>query len=340
MATSQLRNVIRQLRSVALFDTAGLTDGQLLNRFITHRDETAFAALVRRHGPMVWGVCRRAAGNHHDAEDAFQATFLVLVRKAATIVPREMVANWLHGVAHNTAIKARAMADKHHARERQVKEMPEPEAGEPDLWRELQPRLDQELSRLPDMYRVPIVLCDLEGRTHKDAARQLGLPQGTLSARLSRARGMLARRLAPRGVLLSGGALAGTLSLHAAPAAVPAAMLDATIQAATLLAAGQAAAGAISVKVAALAEGVLKTMFLTKLKIATSLLVLVGLLGGGAGVGFLALRTQAAEPSQQQKGDVRPSQFIRRSAPRDVKSELPESATLKRLPWMASTASS
>ena len=113
---------------------------------------------------MVWGVCRRVLRNHHDAEDAFQATFLVLVRKAASIVPRAMVANWLYGVARQTALKARATVAKKKGRERQVKEMPEPAAGEQDLWRDLQPLLDEVLSRLPDKYRAVIVLCDLNDR--------------------------------------------------------------------------------------------------------------------------------------------------------------------------------
>src|SRR5262249_31988078 len=135
------------------------------------------AALVRRHGPMVWGVCRRILGNHHDAEDAFQATFLVLVRKAATIVPRDMVANWLYGVAYQTARKARAMAARRNSRERLVFPMPEAAAADGDGWSELWSLLDQELNRLPEKYRAPVVLCDLAGRTYKEAARQLGCPE-------------------------------------------------------------------------------------------------------------------------------------------------------------------
>src|SRR5205823_8675279 len=169
MATSQMSEVIQHLRRV-LRDGAGLADGQLLEDYLSRRDEAALAALVRRHGPMVWGVCRRVLRNHHDAEDAFQATFLVLVRKAASIVPREMVANWLYGVAHQTALKARATAAKRKGRERQVTQMPEPAVTEQDLWTDLLPLLDQELSRLPDKYRSVIILCDLEGKTRKEAA--------------------------------------------------------------------------------------------------------------------------------------------------------------------------
>src|SRR5215470_16466737 len=163
MTTNQMTEVIHHLRrTVLLRDGAGLTDGQLLEGYINRRDQAALAALMRRHGPMVWGVCRRLL-DHHDAEDAFQATFLVLVRKAASIVPRQMVVNWLYGVAHQTALNARATAARRKGRERQVTEMPEPAVAEQDPWRDLQPVLDEELSRLPDKYRAVIVLCDLEG---------------------------------------------------------------------------------------------------------------------------------------------------------------------------------
>jgi RNA polymerase sigma factor (sigma-70 family) len=275
MATKETSQAIQHLCRVLLHDEARLTDGQLLGCFLERRDGHAFAALVRRHGPLVWGVCRRLLGEQ-DAEDAFQATFLVLVRKAASIVPREMVANWLYGVAHQTALKARATATKKKGRERQVTEMPEPGVAEQDLWRDLRPLLDEELSRLPDRYRVVIVLCDLEGKTRTEVAGQLGLPEGTVGSRLARARAILAKRLARHGLAVSGGALAAVLSQKVASAGVPPSVVSATIQAATLVAAGQAAAtGAISVKVAALTKGVLKTMLLNKL---TAMKALVGML--------------------------------------------------------------
>jgi RNA polymerase sigma factor (sigma-70 family) len=171
MAMSPMSEVLLHLRSTVLpRDGAGRTDGQLLEDFIGRRDEAALTALVRQHGPMVWGVCRRTLPNYHDAEDAFQATFLVLVRKAAAVVPRELVANWLYGVAHQTALKARATAARRRERERQVTEMPEPAVAEPNLRHGLQPLLDEALSRLPDKYRAVIVLCDLEGKTRKEVA--------------------------------------------------------------------------------------------------------------------------------------------------------------------------
>src|SRR5690349_22336961 len=131
MATKRLGQLVRQLRNAALLqEGAGLTDGQLLGCFIEHQDEAAFAALVKRHGPMVWGVCRRLLRNHHDAEDAFQATFLVLGKKAATLPNRETVGNWLYGVAHQTAVRMRAVVAKRGVRERQVEVMPEPTTAE------------------------------------------------------------------------------------------------------------------------------------------------------------------------------------------------------------------
>jgi len=284
MATNQLTRVIHNLREATLpHDDACRTDGQLLECYIRSREETAFARLVHRHGPMVWGVCRRVLRSHQDAEDAFQATFLILVRKAASIVSKELVANWLYGVAHQTALKARATTAKRGTREKQVTVMPEPVLEQQELWDDLQPLLDQELSCLPDKYRAVIALCDLEGKTRKEAARQLGLPEGTVASRLATARTMLAKRLERHGLRVSGVALAAVLARNAVSASVPNSVASSTIQAATLFAAGPAAAtGAISAKAVALAEGVLKTMLLTKLKIATAVLVVMAVVGAGA----------------------------------------------------------
>jgi RNA polymerase sigma factor (sigma-70 family) len=247
---------------------------------------------------MVWGVCRRVLGNYHDAEDAFQATFLVLVRKAACIVPRQMVANWLYGVAHQTALKARATAARRSSRERQVADMPEATVTEQELWRDVQPLLDEELHHLPDKYRVVIVLCDLQGQTRNEAARQLGCPEGTVAGRLARARTMLAKRLTQRGVALSGGMLATVLSQKVASAGVPSSVVSATIKVASLFAVGQAAAtGAISVKVAALTEGVVKAMFLNKIKSVRAVVLMATIL---TSAGLIYQTTQAAgQPKAQ-----------------------------------------
>jgi len=269
MATSHLGEVVHHLRRAALrHDATGLTDGQLLDDYVRRRDDAALAALVHRHGPMVWGVCRRVLRDYHDAEDAFQATFLVLVRRAAAVVPREMVANWLYGVAHQTARKARATAAKRRSREKQVPDLPEPSVTDPQRGSDVRPLLDQELSRLPDIYRVAVVLCDLEGKTRKEAARQLGVPEGTLAARLARGRAMLAKRLGRHGVDED----------FASPAGVPLAVLTSTIELTS-----QAATGGVSAAVAALAEGVVQAMCVAELKLAAVLLMAAVLgLGGVA----------------------------------------------------------
>jgi RNA polymerase sigma factor (sigma-70 family) len=302
MATGQTSEVIQHLRrTVLLRDGAGLTDGQLLEDFLNRRDEAAMEVLVRRHGPMVWGVCRRVLRDHHDAEDAFQATFLVLVRKAASIASRELLATWLYGVAHQTALKARATVAKRKGRERQVTVMPEPAVAGQALRDDLQPVLDAELSRLPDKYRAVIVLCDLECKTRKEAARQLGLAEGTVASRLARGRTMLASRLARHGLAVSGGALAAVLSENVASAGVPTPAVSATIRAASVCAAGKvASAGVVSAKVAALLEGVLRTMFLDKLKTVIVTVLVMALLGVGGGV--FVWRSQASDHPGQQSG--------------------------------------
>jgi RNA polymerase sigma factor (sigma-70 family) len=303
---TQINEVVNSLRRAALRqEEGGLTDGQLLARFIERREPAAIAALVQRHGPMVWGVCRRILRNHHDAEDAFQATFLVLFRKAVSIRQREMMANWLYSVARQTAMKAGAMIAKRRTREKQGTAMPEPQAPEQDTQNDLQLLLDQELSRLPDKYRVAIVLCDLEGKTRREAARQLGLPEGTLAGRLTRGRAMLARRLARRGLAVSGGALAAVFSQEAASAGVAISVVASTIKAVSLFAAGQAAAtGAIPVHVTALAEGVLKTMLLAKLRIPLTVVLAFALAGTGVAYRFVPTQAAGAQPSPQQDHPV------------------------------------
>lgn len=285
MARGQLGGVLRQLCRAAL-DRGGPdpTDAELLDRFVARRDAAAFEAIVRRHGPMVFGVCRRILLNEADAEDAFQATFLVLVRKAPSVRPRSQLGNWLYGVAHNTALKAKAMSRKRRAKERESASARPGPADE--RWARLQELLDEELSRLPHKYRVPIVLCDLQGQPLKEAALHLGWPQGTVASRLSRGRNLLARRLSRRGLAVSGGGLGVLLAQTAASAGVPPALVNSTLEVVPRLAA--------SLQVAALAEGVVKAMFLTKLKVVTAVLVVVA--AAGVGVGGLSEPTRAAEP--------------------------------------------
>jgi RNA polymerase sigma factor (sigma-70 family) len=263
---------------------AGLSDGPLLDRFVDQGEGAALEALLRRHAPMVWGVCRRLLRDHHDAEDSFQATFLVLARQAASIRPREKVGNWLYGVAYQTARKARATRARRRLREAQVPDAPEPKAASGGRREDLAEFLDHELSRLPDKYHTPIVLCELEGRTHGEAAERLGWPVGTVSGRLSRAKSMLAKRLTRRGLSLAGGSLAVLLAQHPATASagVPAALLTATLKAASLVAAGQAVPVAVgSAKVAALTKEVLKAMFLSRIRTITVALLAFTLVGAG-----------------------------------------------------------
>jgi RNA polymerase sigma factor (sigma-70 family) len=289
-------------------DSEGRSDGQLLERFLTHQDDAAFAALVRSHGPMVLGVCRRILGNVADAEDAFQATFLVLVRRAHSLVSRSVVGDWLHGVARHTALKALAAAACRRTKEQA---MARPEATAADVRNDWLPVLDDELARLPEKYRLPIVLCDLEGKKRREAAEQLGWPEGTVAGRLARAKTLLAKRLARRGLVLSGGTLAVALAENAASACVPVSLLVPTVKAATCFAGRAAAAGSIAVNVSALTEGVLQAMFLSKLK-TVALVLAVLLLSGVAALssGRLAFgqKDEKADPAKRPaaKADDRP----------------------------------
>jgi RNA polymerase sigma factor (sigma-70 family) len=295
MPTVERTGVFQHLRRAALLPDGGsMSDGQLLECFVARQDETAFEVLVRRHGPMVLGVCRRVLRDSHDADDAFQATFLVLVRKAASIRQCELLGNWLYGVAYRTALDARSTAVRRRLHEKQVDTMPEPEIKERvDQGPDLRPFLDQELAGLPHKYRVAVVLCDLQERTRKDVARQLGIPEGTLSGRLTTARRILARRLARRGVGLSAVALTAALSQSAASASVPAPLLTTTVQAALAVAAGRTATAVVSAKVAALTEGALRAMFITKLKIAGAALLVATIVFGAA---FVTHQPSSAQP--------------------------------------------
>jgi RNA polymerase sigma factor (sigma-70 family) len=268
MADSGMNRVVQHLLQVARGRDGGdLTDGQLLECFLVGRDEVAFEALVHRHGPMVLGVCRRLLGHVQDAEDAFQATFLVLVRKASGLWPRAKVGNWLYGVAYRIALKARALRHRRLKREKPMRSAAEPQTGSREPGADWLAALDREIQSLPAKYRTAIILCDLEGKTQIDAANLLGWPQGTLSGRLSRAHALLARRLARRGYTVTATALTTALAAQSASAKVPLALMAATIKAVGFSALKQAVtAGAISAQVTVLTEGVIKAMLWTKLK--------------------------------------------------------------------------
>jgi RNA polymerase sigma-70 factor (ECF subfamily) len=294
MADQPLAAFLGRLRDATLRqDGATLTDGELLDRFIARREDGAFEALLRRHGPMVLGVCRRILRNEADAEDAFQATFLVLAGRARCVQPRAMVGNWLHGVARNTALRAKAMRIRRRDKEREACSMPQqhPTDGARE---ELLALLDRELAALPEKYRAPLILCELEGKTLGEAAGQLHWPQGTLATRLARGRALLGRRLARRALAVSGALL--VQARESASAGVAARLVVFTVQAATSVAAGQAAgAASTSAKVAALTEGMVKAMRLTRLLRTLAAVFLGATLLGGSG---LLLARHAPEPRQ------------------------------------------
>src|SRR5438445_5578127 len=298
MATGQAGAILQHIQRLAETHIGpGVTDGQLLQRFTVHRDDRAFAALVRRHGRLVWGVCRHILHREHDAEDAFQATFLVLARRAASIRQGESVGSWLYGVAYRIALRAKKMAVKRQERER-LAAAPEAGPAAPDpAWRELQTLLAEEVQRLPKKYRAPFVSCCLEGRSRKEAAADLGWKVGTVSSRIAQARRLLQERLARRGVLLPAALTAGVLWGQTAAAAVPAALVCATVKAA----AGPAGAALISANVAGLMHEGMKAMLGAKLKLATALLLVAGLVAGGAG---LAARQAPASPTADEKEET------------------------------------
>ena len=281
MASDDWDQAVASIREMVLaHDAAGVTDSQLLKLFLTDHDEAAFEAIVRRHGPMVLGVCKRVLQNASDADDAFQATFLVLVRKATTLAQPELLGHWLYGVAYQTARAARNAANRRRAEEGQV--IPKQGESAPNEWRDVLPILDAELNRLPAKYARPSCSAICNRRVAKRSPRRIGLPEGTLASRLARARAHLAKRLTRRGVTLSGAAVAATLGETAA--APSAALVQLTVQAGTASIAGQSAAlGVGSAKAIKLSETVLKMMLLNKLKLASAFILSCALLTAGVG---------------------------------------------------------
>jgi RNA polymerase sigma factor (sigma-70 family) len=296
MPTRGLSRVVEHLRAVARPPDASLTDGQLLARFAAERDEDAFTALVRRHGSMVWGVCRRVLHHVQDAEDAFQAAFLVLAQKAAAVARYASVGGWLYRVAERAAGQARTAGARRRGRERLLGDLPDAEAApaEPQDWRAV---LHQEVERLPAAYRAAVVLCELEERPRREAARLLGVPEGTLSSRLAAARRLLSRRLAHRGLAPAALSLAA-LWAGGASAAPPAALAASTARAAALFVAGR---GAVAAPAAVLTKEVLKAMFMTKVKVVLSLSVLAAVVGAGA----FTYRAGGQEPGRAAAADAR-----------------------------------
>jgi RNA polymerase sigma factor (sigma-70 family) len=302
MATSHVGAILDHIRSFAeIHATRSLSDGQLLQRFTVKGDGEAFATLMRRHGRLVWTICRHILPSEHDAEDAFQAAFLVLARRAASIRKTEAVAEWLHGVAYRIAVRAKQMAAKRLGRERQAAAAAKRlgdraiAAAPPDgVLRELQELLQEEVAQLPEKYRTPFVMCCLEGRCWREVAAELGWKEGTLATRIARARKLLQMRLARHGVTLSAALTAGVLGNDAASAA----LIVATRQAAMRLASGGALPAITTPAVASLVETGLRTFGPMKTKFATALLLAAITLTGS--VTFAVTHPQTAgAPSKE-----------------------------------------
>jgi len=310
MAGMPIRAILNHLRrTVAPADDA-LSDGPLLEAYVQRLDEDAFAELLRRHGPMVLGVCRRILRDAHRAEDAFQATFLILVRKAGSLRCEVTLAGWLYRVALNTARHARA-ADLRRRETAEVADMPnrpsDTSAEAPD-WVGLQPILDEELRRLPERLRLVLVLCGLEGRSREEAGRLLCISACAVKGRLERGRERLRRRLERRGFALPAAAFASLLTAAAAPA-VPAALASATLKIARAVSAGQAIASQ-SAPIARLVEGVLHTMLKNRIQfVAVALASLALLVGGAVAVsqwfGGAVVSAPVAAPADLFEGDYR-----------------------------------
>jgi RNA polymerase sigma factor (sigma-70 family) len=300
MARGQLDRVVQHLRRL-VGPSIGLlrTDAELVQSFVRCRDEAAFAGLVERHGGLVRAVCRHVLRDEADVDDAFQATFFILARKAAAIRAGQSVASWLHGVAYRTALNARrtAMRRQHHEKQSSCR-APEQPASAAAL-RELQAILDAEVDRLPAKVRTPFVLCCLEGFSKAEAARELGWKEGTVSGRLAQARKLLWQRLARRGVALSAALCAGAVTAAPADAGVTTALATAAVRGAL-----SAGAGACTSRAAVLAEGVLKGMAAARARSALLMMVLLGVLA--VGVGAAARQELAAKP-EAARGDGAPA---------------------------------
>lgn len=275
-------------------DLRTLRDDQLLVRFFQHQEDAAFSTLVERYGPMVYNVCRRILGDAHDAEDAFQATFLVLVRKGAGLRDPGRLANWLYGVAYRSARKVKVQAALRAKSERRAG-IPSGSSEVRDMtYEELHAILDEEISQLPEKYALPLVLCYLEGKTNAQAAAVLGWPEGSMSRRLSRARELLRSRLARRGLTLSAALLAASLA-RPAVASVPGELLASTVRAGSLVARGSAVAEVVSSSAAHVVEEVLLGMsVLSRVSIPAAVALGVLLTAGAVGVWHVSAVAQAA----------------------------------------------
>ncbi|HEY7424322.1 MAG TPA: sigma-70 family RNA polymerase sigma factor, partial [Gemmataceae bacterium] len=291
MASTTLGTILRHMRQLAAGENR--SDRELLEAFAGRHDEDSFAVLVRRHGPLVLRVCRHLLHQEQDAEDVFQATFLVLAMKASSIRNADRLPSFLHGIAYRLALRARRDAARRRAREAQ-KPAPPPTEAPNVSWQEVQAILEEEIERLPEKYRLPFLLCHVQGLSRAEAARKLDLKEGTVWSRLNEARTRLQERLAQRGIALS--AVLGAVALSdSATAAVPVALLDATVRCARLLAAGGVCADIVSARLAILVHAGLRSLGAAKVKLGLSVLVVWLMAAGAAG---LMGQARMAQPPQ------------------------------------------
>jgi RNA polymerase sigma factor (sigma-70 family) len=304
MAGGHIGNALRRLRGLLGAQCAGgPTDGDLLRRYVARGDEAAFEGLLRRHGPMVLGVCRRLLGTAQDVDDAFQATFLVLIRKAPSISDGERVGNWLYGVAYRVAVRARARAAKDRARQTPLSDVPDGSDAPDAVSREVLALLDEEVSRLPARYREAVVCCYLEGRTQEEAAHVLGWPKGTVSTRLNRARDLLRARLTRRGLTMTAGSVLLLLGRSTAEAALPPALSRAVMH--TL---GQALAhGPLPAGAAALADAVVGGTFAGSVRGAVAVALTLAVVTAGHVVSFGPGREAPSQGQGPAVAHVRPA---------------------------------
>ncbi|HEY7308717.1 MAG TPA: sigma-70 family RNA polymerase sigma factor [Gemmataceae bacterium] len=291
MADTRHHPILNYLRRVLGAPTGGLTDAELLRRFVAERDEAAFELLLWRHAATVLHVCRQVLRDTDAVEDAFQATFLVFVRKAGSISRSELLGGWLHRVAYRVALKAREQIAKRKSLEQTTGNLDlsaAPDEADADL-RELRQMICEEVNRLPARYRTPIVACFFEGKTHEETANQLGWPRGTVASRVARGRELLRRRLVRRGVALTGAALTSALASQASATALTG-LIHVTLQTVKPM----AGSVGLSPRAAVLAEGVLNAMYWTRVKIVTAVVLIAGV--GGVGATFWGTPRSAAEP--------------------------------------------
>jgi RNA polymerase sigma factor (sigma-70 family) len=297
---STLTDFIQCQRRLAAFEAlAHIGDAQLLERYVTNHDEIAFEVLLYRYGGMVLSLCRRLVRNPADVEDAFQATWITLARKAVGIRRPEAVASWLYKVAFRAAGQVKATPEELSGCNGRLDDLPDKVPQSDPLGPDGRLALDEEIARLPAKYRAAIVLCYLEGKSILEASRQLSCPRGTVLSRLARARDRLRIRLKSRGFAISSGNMTPILAMQSAPAVVPAALANVATQAAIPITSMREAAAIVSPKAASLAEGVCRVMTLTRMKMTVALVLGLGVLGGGAGlVGHAALSATSFLPPQ------------------------------------------